>query len=71
MDRHECAQVEVDRPAVATCRYCSAGPCKEYTVESYRTDLVYTRLHHPERAFDRSSADPATLRAAAPHHAAS
>ena len=72
MDCHECAQVEVDRPAVATCRYGSIGLCKEHLVETYRSPMVplYTCLHHPEQGSGRSAAGPRTLEAPTLHRAA-
>ena len=72
MNCHECAQVEVDRPAVAICRYCSVGLCKQHLVEMHRspTKPLYTCLHRPGRGFDTRAAETEGSRSPARHRAA-
>ncbi len=53
MDCHECARAGTERIAVATCRFCSVGLCKDHLVEAFhsRTIPQYGCEHHPERPF--------------------
>lgn len=54
---HECALDGSSRPAVAHCRFCLVGLCKEHPVESLHSELVaqYDCEHRPERPFSRAA----------------
>ena len=58
---HECARDGTSRPAVAHCRFCLVGLCKQHLVESFRSELVpqYACHHHPERPFVAAAVEAA------------
>ncbi len=59
MHCHECARDGNERPALAHCRFCLVGLCKEHLVESFRSELVprYACRHRPELPFPGASLD--------------
>ena len=72
MNCHECARAEVERSAVALCRHCSVGLCKDHLVEmlSSPTKPFYTCLHRPEQGFDTVPAESKGPQSTTPHRAA-
>jgi hypothetical protein len=52
MNCHECARTHTVRTAVAVCRFCFVGLCKDHLVAAFhaRTVPQYGCDHHPERA---------------------
>jgi hypothetical protein len=67
MNCHECARVNIERPAVGLCRFCFVGLCKAHLVAAFHSDVIpqYGCHHDPDRGFaparqaDRFSAQPA------------
>ena len=53
MDCHECAESGSVRSAVAVCRFCMVGLCKDHLVAAFRSRTVpqYGCDHQPDRAF--------------------
>lgn len=50
MTCHECLLAGTDRQAVAICKFCLVGLCKEHLVESYRQPVAvpqYACKHRP------------------------
>jgi hypothetical protein len=50
---HECWMRGEEAPAVALCRHCSVGLCKEHLVEAYRhpaASLIPSCRHRPSAA---------------------
>ena len=72
MNCREQAGAEVDRPAVALCRHCPVGLCKDHLVEMHRSPAkpLYTCLHRPERGFDLLPVGSEGARSTVPHRAA-
>ena len=69
MNCHECAMDGVQGPAVAICRFCMVGLCKQHLVESFRGGPVpqYNCRHQaaaPPRATAATAATGGTTNGA-------
>ena len=56
---HECARDAAERPAVAVCRFCMVGLCKQHLVELYRDARTFPQLtchHQPGAPFEAGRA---------------
>ena len=53
MNCHECARVNIERPATGLCRFCFVGLCKVHMVASFYSDVFpqYGCHHDPDREF--------------------
>lgn len=62
---HECIMKGEERPAVAICKFCQVGLCKEHLVALYREPATvpqYSCRHNPAGAPRQAIAVKTTLR---------
>jgi len=69
---HECARDLAERPAVALCRFCMVGLCKEHLVELHREAHTVPQLacrHRPALPFEADERGQPGARAPSPRRA--